>query len=139
MSTPKVTLPSRTKRRKQLSEICNEKPGREDGLFVCAPSIRRPREREDPQPQVLAIERCCGPSVVQHWQLWFWVLAKAGTPGSAPSRRHGVRIDFVLGKLGQHGVDPFLFLHTEVQHLLLVAQIELTGQRHSGAVGSDLV
>ena len=42
-STPTVTTqPSRTKPRKRFSQICDEKPGRKTGLFVCWLPLARP-------------------------------------------------------------------------------------------------
>jgi len=45
------------------------------------------------------------------------------------SRSQCVRVYFTFGEVGQHGIGPPLFLETQVQHLLLVAQIQLAGER----------
>lgn len=37
-----TTQPSRTKPRKRFSQICDEKPGRKTGLFVCWLPLARP-------------------------------------------------------------------------------------------------
>jgi len=43
----------------------------------------------------------------------------------------GVAIDLAFGKPGQNGVELTFLLKTHMQHFLLVAQVELPGERRS--------
>jgi hypothetical protein len=41
--------------------------------------------------------------------------------------------------LSEQSVDPFLFLKTQVQHFLFVAEIQLAGERRRSAVRGNFV
>ena len=51
-----------------------------------------------------------------------------------PSGGHRVPVYLAFGELGQQRFGPFLFLEADVQHLLLVAQVQLAGQCSCRAV-----
>src|SRR5258705_196245 len=61
-----------------------------------------------------------------------------GRPSVLALRRQCDRIYLALRELGQQGIEAPLFFETEVQHLLLVAQIQLAGERRRSAVGGNL-
>src|SRR5690242_6075081 len=60
-------------------------------------------------------------------------------PSDLRSGSGGVVIDFGFGKIGQQFVGAPFFLENRVQLLLIVAKVELAGQRGGAAIGCDLV